>query len=230
MRQIALALLVAFTPAVLDAQTPEPRRFLVAVDDLQLDFRHTPRLRDSLGKAVTALAREGDTWTVVSTGTSSVSLAPTRNVAAVRDTIRRFTGNRLTVRDHLDAFGNPDLATEVRHRWDVSNSTIARAIERLTSSGAGPIVVLYLGDGSDSRLLPPLTGVIDAALQAQAPVVVISPIEARAKPGVRPEEWAAYVAATRESLRVLAEQTGGITVFSKDELEPALAALAFPRP
>jgi hypothetical protein len=228
MPRTALALLVVLTSGVLHAQTEGPRAFLVAVDDLHLDFRSTPRLRKTLQDLIAQLAREGDTWAVVSTGTSSISLAPTLDLSSVRDTISRFTGNGLKVREQLDAFGNPRTAEEIKHRQTVSDTTIAQAIKGLAASTDLPITVLYLGEGTDTRLARPLTGVVAAAQQARARILVFSPLDLRTEQNARPEEWAAYLEATRASLRTLAEETNGFGMYSRDQIDAALADLSRP--
>ena len=50
------------------------RIFLLFVDDLHLDFRNTPRIRDLFKKISTELIHDGDMFGIVSTGPSSISV------------------------------------------------------------------------------------------------------------------------------------------------------------
>ena len=222
---ILLATVVAVAGGGLGAQAPAPRAYLVAIDDLHLDFRATPRVRKVLQDLVAGAGQE-DTYALVTTGTSSIGLAPTPGGAALRSAVSRITGNGLKERAHLDAaVGDANRAAEIRHRASVSDVTIAEAITRIARSFARPPTILYVTDGYDARLVPAMPEVVRTTNEARGRMVVVSArdLVTRDPPAdVRPDEWAAYVEATRASLRTLAEQTGGIAVFSQGELDAAL--------
>jgi hypothetical protein len=93
MRQLlALAVVVATAASGLVAHEPAPRAFLLFIDDLDLDFRQTPRTRQLMKNVFTRLAGQGDTWSVVTTGTSSLRIQAASDLAALAAT----TINRVT--------------------------------------------------------------------------------------------------------------------------------------
>ena len=53
------------------------RIFLIIVDDLHLDFRNTGRIRDLFKRISRTLIHEGDMFSIVSTGPSSLASDPT---------------------------------------------------------------------------------------------------------------------------------------------------------
>jgi len=221
---ILLAIVVALAGDGIGAQAPGPRAYLVAIDDLHLDFRATPRVRKVL-QDLAASGREEDTYALVTTGTSSIRLEPTPGVAALRAAVSRITGNGLRERAHLEASADANAATEIRHRASVSDVTIAEAITRLARSFSGPPTILYFTDGYDARLVPAMPEVVRTTKDARGRMIVVSArdLVPREPPSdVRPAEWRAYLEATQASLRTLAEQTGGIAVFSQTELDATL--------
>jgi hypothetical protein len=233
MKPAALACLLGLAVAAtaVNGQTPEqPRVFLLVVDDLHLDFRNTPRLR----KILQDLARQGheeDTWALVTTGISSIRVAPAPGLAEIRTAISRLTGNALNVREQLDAFGNAERGAVVRRRASTIDIAIADTISHLAEDNQGRLAILFLTNGYDARMVPALSETVRATADARARLVAISVRDLLVPDppfDVRPEEWAAYTEAARESLRTLAEQTGGQAVFSQPDFDTAIAGLLRP--
>jgi len=228
MSRIAILLLVLAVHAAtaVNGQTPErPRVFLLVIDDLHLDFRETPRTRALLQQILATLAKDGDVWSVVSTGTSSLTLAPTADLAAVRAAVRRMTGNALTTNTRLGVAA----AAEHRRRAEVTYQTAADAISPIAAvPNRGALTVLYVSGGYDTRVAAPPSAVVEAATRVQARVIPIftwpwwSPDPAA---GVPFDKWQAYVAATQDSLRTLATETSGFAVLTPSDLEPALRTI-----
>jgi hypothetical protein len=163
MSRIAILLLVLAVHAAttVNGQTPErPRVFLLVIDDLHLDFRETPRTRKLIQEILGTVAKDGDVWSVVSTGTSSLTLAPTTDLAAVRAAVRRMTGNALTTSTRLGAAA----AAEHRRRAEVSYQTAADAISPIAAvPNRGALTVLYVSGGYDTRVAAPPSAVVEAA-------------------------------------------------------------------
>jgi hypothetical protein len=229
-RLIALAFAASLAVGAVRAQTPEPRTFLLAVDDLHLDFRSTPRARKILQDVVKG-AREDDAWALVTTGTSSVRVNP-GPASAVLAAVSRVVGNQIKARESLNAFGDPDRAAIVRRRASGADIMIGFAISYFARTTRGPLTIVYLTDGYDARMVPGMSEVVRATAETRSRLVVIAvrdivaPVDS---PGdVKPEEWAAYVEATRTSIRALAEQAGGTAVFSREDLDAALTRLSRP--
>lgn len=230
-RLLVLAIIAATGSFALRGQEPVPRAFLFFIDDLHLDFRQTPRTRKLMQDVLARLGREGDVWSVVTTGTSSLRLPPTTDLAAVRASVSRVTGNALKPAERVPVSPGTNTGSEVQHRADVALRTGADALTSLSAAAPGAsLTVLYVSDGYDTRRVTGLQTLIDAAVRARATMFVIKPygvIEAVSS-GVADADWNAYVEATQASLRTLARETGGIAVFTPDDLDPALQRLTKP--
>jgi hypothetical protein len=223
----ALAVIVATSGSGLVAQEPPPRAFLLFIDDLHLDFRQTPRTRQLMKNVFARLARQGDTWSVVTTGTSSLRIQATSDLAGLAGTISRVTGNALKPAELIAPAAGMNGTPETQHRADVSFRVGIEALQQFAAARPGAsLTVLYVTDGYDTRRVTGLQSLIDAAKGARATLLVIKPwtvVDGLAA-GVPEAEWRAYVEATHTSLRTLAEETGGSVVFSAGDLDPALVA------
>jgi hypothetical protein len=227
-----MAALAGFTAAPAYAQTPEtPRAFLLFVDDLHLEFRQTPRTRALMQRVLREAAREGDLWAVVTTGTSSLSLAPTKDLEVLRGTVARVTGNGLKPSERMPVEPGSGAALEVKHRAEVSYATATQAIEGLAAAAPGAMLtVLYISDGYDTRLAAGPRALIDAATRVRATVFAIKPVPQAVVPAdIPPAEWAAYVAATQGALQMLATETGGIAALGPDDIDLLLQRVAAAR-
>ena len=203
-----------------NGQTPErPRVFLLFVDDLHLDFRQTPRTRQFMKDLIARLGRDGDVWSVVTSGPSSISIPPTTDRDTVRAAVSRVTGNSLKIDDQ-----RPGTSPERQNRATVAYQIAADAIARLAAvPNRGPLTVLYISGGYDTRAVTPPSAVVAAAVRVDARIIPIwpwtlNPVEL----GVAPDVWDAYVAATQEALRILATETSGMAVLTPADLEPAM--------
>jgi len=220
MRPVALACLLALAIAVpARAQEPAPpRSYLLFIDDLHLEFRQTPRTRAVMQRAIKALARDGGLWSVATTGTSSLTVGPTRDVTVVNSSVSRILGNRLKASERL----GPQAAPELRRRAALAYATAVEAIDRLaTASNGAPITVFYVSDGYDTRTVPRPNEVIEAATRARAIIVAIRPgrIEWGSPAGAPSNEWTAYDAAAGEAMSALATETGGTAVLTREEMD-----------
>lgn len=229
-RLIALSFAAAFAAGTAAAQTPEPRAFLLVVDDLHIDLRQTPRIRKLL-QDLSKSARDEDTWALVTTGSSKVKLDPTPGGADIRVALSRVTGNALKVREELDAFGDQDHADVVRRRATLTDIVIGHAISEAADRGR-PLSILYVTGGYDARMVPAMSEVVRATADARARLIIVSAFHVAPLldpiPDVRPDEWTAYLEATRQSLTTLADLTGGALVFSREELDTALTRVSQP--
>lgn len=224
-RLMALSFAASLAVGTAAAQTPEPRTFLLIVDDLHIDFRQTPRVRKFL-QDLSKSARDEDTWTLVTTGSSAVKSDPKQGATHIRQAISRVTGNALKVREELDAFGDQDHAAVVRRRASLTDIKIGQAISQAADRGA-LLSIVYLTGGYDARMVPAMSEVVRATADARARLIIVSAFDIAPLldpiPDVRPDEWAAYIEATRQSLRTLADLTGGSLVFSREEFDAAFA-------
>jgi hypothetical protein len=227
-RAFAIVLAGALAMPAAGAQdAPPARASLLFIDDLHLDFRQTPRTRALMQRVLRAVARDGDVWALVTTGTSSLRLAPTTDLTTLRAAVSRVTGNALKPAERVTPSGM-NGARELQHRADIAYAVGAHAIDGLAAAApSASLTVLYVGDGYDTRHVTGPQTLIDAAVRARATMFVIRPwnLAEVVSNGIPAAEWTAYAESTQASLRTLATETGGVAVFTPDELEPALQRL-----
>ncbi len=201
----------------------QPRTFVVFVDDLHVQFRDTPRVREFM-KQMLRQRREGDLWGLVTTGTSSVGVAPTTEGADLDAAIWRIAGNSLKPAELLAARDGLAGTREVRHRSQVALSTVVAGIAAVAESAPAGSAVTFLvvSNGYDPRVGAAPASVVEAAVRIGAVVHAIDPAMDRAMTartyGVRPEVWNPVAETMWGSLRDLAEATGGIAVATGDDL------------
>src|SRR3954470_15400127 len=99
MRRFAVALAVyAFTLSGASSaqQQPTTKTILLFIDDLQILFRDTPRLRTGLKQVSERLTTAGWSFAVASDGSSEVSIAPTSDTTALVSIANKISGGGLT--------------------------------------------------------------------------------------------------------------------------------------
>jgi VWFA-related protein len=243
------------------------RIFLIIVDDLHLDFRNTGRIRDLFKRISRDLIHEGDMFSIVSTGPSSLAIDPTYDRKVLDEAIKKITGNGLKPSDVIQGAENADGPAEVKYRAHVAFSTaydMLRQLERITnrrkavvwvSNGYdfNPFAESRLGEDpvfggrygqsreegrqfnqqfnqgqqfADADLARELAEVTRTANRANSTLYTIDPrglvAGADLDEQLDPAEFATHVRKTQDSLRVLAEETGGIAVVNQNDFTKAL--------
>jgi hypothetical protein len=232
MKTIGACVLAAVSAAWASApaqEQPRPGRFLVVVvDDLHLEFRSTPRVRDLLQHTLRAVTHEGDSVALVSTGPSSVAVAPTRDLARILSGIRRITGDGLRAGDILDA----QNASERVRRASVAIATVRQAIENAATRTTAGIAVIYVSSGyGEASLAMELAELASAANRASATIYtfeyrsLVSELEPPQAP-IEDPGWTAYVREAQDSLRLLADATAGHMVSSRWEFDALVMQFA----
>jgi VWFA-related protein len=125
------------------------RIFLIIVDDMHLDFRNTGRIRDLFKRVGRDLIHEGDMFSIVSTGPSSIAVDPTYDRKILDESIKKITGNGLKPSDIIQGAENADGPAEVRYRAHVAFSTaydMLRQLERITNRRKA---VVWVSNGYD---------------------------------------------------------------------------------
>jgi len=243
------------------------RIFLIIVDDLHLDFRNTGRIRDLFKRISRDLIHEGDMFSIVSTGPSSLAIDPTYDRKVLDESIKKITGNGLKPEDIIQGAESSQGPTEVRYRTQVAFSTaydMLRQLEKITNRrkavvwvsngydfnpfaesrlGEDPVFGGRMGQTreegqqinqqynqgqqfADADLARELAEVTRTANRANATLYTIDPrgLVAGADLDVQmdPVEYGNYVRKTQDSLRVLADETGGIAVVNQNDFTKAL--------
>jgi len=243
------------------------RIFLIIVDDLHLDFRNTGRIRDLFKRISKQLIHEGDMFSIVSTGPSSLAVDPTYDRKILDDSIKKIAGNGLKPSDVIQGPEGAEGPSEVRYRAHVAFSTafdMLRQLERITnrrkaviwvSNGFdfNPFADSRLGEDpvfggrfgqtreegreqrdqfnrgqtfADADLARELSEVTRTANRANATLYTIDPrglvAGADLDEQLDPMEFGEHVRKTQDSLRVLADETGGIAVVNQNDFDKAL--------
>jgi VWFA-related protein len=249
------------------------RIFLIFVDDLHLDFRNTPRIRDLFKKVAKELIHEGDMFGIVSTGPSSLAIDMTYDRKRLDEAIKKISGSGLTPKDILDVPIGQQGPPEVRYRAHVAFSTAYDIMQKLQQVHNRRKAFIYVSNGYDfnpfettrekqlkekygrpsqdsdgdgnadeqynpfltdrtsnvfheADLAAELSELTRAANRANASIYTIDPRGLVGMPDLDENidmvEWQDYIRSSQDSLRVLAEQTGGIAVVNQNDFDKAL--------
>jgi VWFA-related protein len=264
---------VAAPPSVEGIVVPPPRPttdasgrvFVIFVDDLHMEPRLTSRVKHLLDTIRTELLHEGDLFTIVSSGPSSIEVQPTYDLRRMDEAVRRIMGAGLTPREHVETSQGAEGPPEVRHKVHVALATAYDTIRQLEQVNDRRKAVIWvsggyslnpfpeararleaerLGRGDDSSLDPfrrqagqfafadlasQLAEVTRAANRANATVYAIDPRGLPAGPDidqdVDPREYHDFIVSSQDSLRVLADLTGGVAVVNRNDFTSALKAI-----
>lgn len=242
------------------------RIFLIIVDDLHLDFRNTGRIRDLFKRISKTLVHEGDMFSIVSTGPSSLAIDPTYDRKVLDEAIKKITGNGLKPSDIIQGAEGADGPSEVRYRAHVSFSTAYDMLTQMEKINNRRKAVIWVSNGfdfnpfaesrlgedpvfggrfgqtreegkeqqgmtnqnqfADADLARELSELTRTANRANATLYTIDPRGLVAGSDLDetldPVEFGEHIRKTQDSLRVLAEQTGGIAVVNQNNFDKAL--------
>ena len=249
------------------------RIFLIFVDDLHLDFRNTPRIRELFKKVAKELIHEGDMFGIVSTGPSSIAIDMTYDRRRLDEAIKKISGAGLAPKDILDVPEGAQGPPEVRYRAHVAFSTAYDIMQKLQQVQNRRKAFIYVSNGYDfnpfattrekqlkekygrpssdndgdgnpdpddnpflrdrttnvfheADLASELAELTRAANRANASIYTIDPRGLVGMPDLDEQidmvEWQDYVRSSQDSLRVLAELTGGIAVVNQNDFDKAL--------
>jgi VWFA-related protein len=244
------------------------RIFLIFVDDLHLDFRNTPRIRQLFTKISKNLVHDGDMFGIVSTGPSSLAVDLTYDRQVLDAAIQKISGNGLRPADILQGAETQEGPSEVRYRAHVAFSTAYDLMRNMEKVHNRRKAVIYVSNGydfnpfekarrgedmfgrtfgnngeedmsdpfaqhlrqgqqfADADLAREVAELTRAANRANATMYTIDPrglvAGADIDEQIDPVEWSDHVRKTQDSLRVLADLTGGIAVVNQNDFDKAL--------
>ena len=216
----------AITPATAD------HAWLIVVDDLHLPFAQTGRLRDLLRTIAKELIEEGDRYLFRASGPSAASLTggeltDDRSLAA--SSIKFMTGNALSDVDILAA-GQGNL--ELLYRANIALDAAEESVFVLMGEAAPRQAIIYVSSGYDVETFPAIAERVKAfARRARENNIRVFPIDARGvlpnsllDPSIDADALLRYTTATRRSLSMIAEETGGFVIEKPNE--PGLKRIA----
>lgn len=243
------------------------RIFVIIVDDLHLDFRNTGRIRDLFKKISKTLVHEGDMFSIVSTGPSSIAIDPTYDRKILDEAIKKISGSGLKPSDVIQGAEGADGPSEVRYRAHVAFSTAFDMLTQMEKISNRRKAVIWVSQGydfdpfkdsrlgedpvfggrfgqtreegqqqndqfksnnqfADADLARELGEITRTANRANATLYTIDPrglvAGADLDETLDPVEYSEYVRKSQDSLRVLAEETGGIAVVNQNNFDKAL--------
>ena len=254
------------------------RIFVIFVDDLHLNFRDTGRIKELLKKIRKQLIHEGDLFTIVSTGPSSIAIDATYDLKRLDEAINKISGAGLKPSEILDVPEGADGPPEVKYRANVAFSTAYEILKNLEQVHNRRKAFIYVSNGYDfnpfattrakneaeryqqrrssddptnsdgsnggiddtnpfdrpggrnqfsmADLAAQLSELTREANRANVSLYTIDPRGlvgmADLDEQVDMTEWQDYITTSQNSLRVLAELTGGIAIVNQNDFDKAL--------
>jgi len=201
--------MVQSRPATL-ARAPAGIAWLIFVDDLHMDFRNTGRIREFLQFISGRLMRDEDVVVIRASGPSPVTMGATSDRAVIDAAIRKVSGAGLQPREISELAKDP--VGEIDTRLALTFSSAATLLDTVPERRRA---VLYISNGYDSERGRTFASLFSrAAQQAQVQVFAVNAsglLDAAPMydPRVDADLWKQMVASRRQSLRAIAEPTGG---------------------
>lgn len=260
-------------PAARPTNDSAGRIFILFVDDLHLDFRNTPRIKDLFRKISTNLIHDGDMFGIVSTGPSSLAIDLTYDKKRLDEAIKRISGSGLKPSEIIEGPQGPQGPSELRYRAHVAFSTATEILRNLEKVQNRRKAIIYVSNGydfnpfmkarleqdpayqtqqedaatdgtssiqnrgsdpnafsgdrfADAELAGELGELTRTANRANASFYTIDPRGLVGMPdldeNLDTQEWNEFVRKSQDSLRVIAELTGGIAVVNQNDFDKAL--------
>jgi VWFA-related protein len=254
------------------------RIFVFFLDDLHLDFRDTPRIRELMKKIRQQLVKEGDMFGIVSSGPSSIAIDMTYDMKRLDEAMKKITGGGLKPSDILEGGSTSEGPSEVRYRAHVAFSTAYELLGQLEQVHNRRKALIYISNGYDFNPFPAsrykaeqermgasssgtdtsgtsqsyqnatddptalfgqegqqfaeadlareLAELTRTANRANVSFYTIDPRGLVGMPDldetVDMTEWQDYLRKSQDSLRVLANETGGYAVVNSNDFDKAL--------
>ena len=212
--------------AALRGQTAETAaRVIVLVDDLHIDFRSSPRLRQFLLKRILP-PLTGHVIGLVTTGYSSISVAPTTDMATLVAALGRVTGGGLRPQDVVQQ--SQGATSERNARGRIAVATARDVIEAMPVPAGGTVMIYVSGGYGYVDLANDLADLVAAAQHANTRIYTFDSRAIFDSPTLGPDPsreraWTAYVLEAQDSLRMLAAETGGQFVSAVWDVDTVLS-------
>ncbi|MGE3842092.1 MAG: VWA domain-containing protein [Vicinamibacterales bacterium] len=260
-------------PAARPTNDSAGRIFILFVDDLHLDFRNTPRIKDLFKKISTNLIHDGDMFGIVSTGPSSLAIDLTYDKKRLDEAIKRISGSGLKPSEIIEGPQGAQGPTELRYRAHVAFSTATEILRNLEKVQNRRKAIIYVSNGydfnpfmkarieqdpayqtqqedaaangssgtqnratdpnaftgnrfADAELAGELAELTRTANRANASFYTVDPRGLVGMPDLDEnldmQEWNEFVRKSQDSLRTIAELTGGIAIVNQNDFDKAL--------
>ena len=253
------------------------RVFVLFIDDLHMEADSTPRIRDLFKRISRNLVHEGDMFSMISSGPSSININFTYDKKLLDAAIGKIMGNGMTPTDIITGMQGARGPSELLYRSNVAFATARKIVSGLSQIAHRRKAVIWVSAGYDlnpfegsrweaantlfegrfrldrdeegNPLMTPGGGIMSQsnlefstldlqnqlhrlsimANQANATFYTLDPrgliagVDIGEMMGqLNVGEYWDFVRRSQDSLRTLAEATGGIAVVNKNDFDSAL--------
>ena len=226
------------------------RIIIFVIDDLHLNARDTPRLRQLFRQMAKELVHDGDLFGIVSTGTSSIAIDLTYDRTRMEEAANKITGSSLRPSEILEQSSTGQVPQEVMHRANVAFETIYDMLNNLQQTQHRRKAVVLISNGydfdpfattraansdpllnmgtqfNDADLTGRLAELTRQANRANATLYTFDPRGLVAGQDIDEPvdavEWQTHLRKTQDSLRVIADLTGGFAVVNTNDFAKAM--------
>lgn len=279
---------VAPPPGIILPTTRPPmdtsgRIILIFIDDLHIEFKLTPQMRQLVKRINDLLIHDGDLYGVVSTGYSSISQDMTYDKKRLVEIASKIQGSGLKPEDLVRAASTSQGPAEVKYRANTAFSTAYDILRNFSKIGNRRKIFVYLSSGYDfdpfagarqryeaqrnskdgstdlglanpnqevdpsllsnpferqqnefqnADLIQEISELTREAKRSNVIMYTIDPRGLTAGPDidqndVRTDEFNQNVRQTQDTLRVIAEQTGGFATVNMNDFDKALKRIDY---
>jgi VWFA-related protein len=237
-------------PSSRPANDAAGRIIIFVIDDLHLNTRDTPRLRQLFRQMAKELVHDGDLFGVVSTGTSSIAIDLTYDRTRMEEAANKINGSSLRPSEILQQSSTGQVPQEVMHRANVAFETIYDMLTNLQQTQHRRKAVVLISNGydfdpfaatraansdpllnqgtqfNDADLTGRLAELTRQANRANATLYTFDPRGLVAGQDIDEPvdavEWQTHLRKTQDSLRVIADLTGGFAVVNTNDFAKAM--------
>lgn len=146
-------------PGIILPQTRPPadvsgRIIFLFIDDLHIEFKLTPRMRQIVNLIAEKLIHDGDMFAVVSSGYSSIAQDPTYDRKRIPEIVDRIQGGGLTPNDIVTAASTAEGPAQVRYMAGVAFANAYDMLKQLEAIPNRQKTFIYLSSGYDFNPFP----------------------------------------------------------------------------
>ena len=195
--------------------------WVIFVDDLHLDFRHTGRIRNLLRTIVAQVVRDGDLVSVRASGPSAVASELTTELEALAPALKKVTGHGMRFGDIIRHPG------ERRDRAQQALAAAATAVAVLERVPGNRKALIYVSNGYMAESRSEARALTATARRSGARIFSVDPrgLERNSLDLDHPD-WNSYHAETQQTLVSIAQEAGGVAVLDPAELQAKLQAIS----
>jgi VWFA-related protein len=137
-------------PPVKKAADTSGRIFMVFIDDLNIQFKNSPQVRQIMEKMAKNLLHDGDLFGVVSSGPSSIAIDSTYDIKRLKQAADKVHGDGLKPNDIIEqSLTGGEAPTELRYRAHVAFETMFEGLANLEKIHDKRKALIWISEGYD---------------------------------------------------------------------------------